>query len=155
MSIWYSSKQYCLTLMKSLFYYSTEAIFPTICAVCNTCQKVSRSILYWWFFWRILTVIYVQQSFIIATENDGYVKIMMMTLVLQFQAAWHSMKRDSPLNFKKKIPLHLDHNVWKSLKMHICQNSLFWQYEFFKLCDFEHVNFWMKCGCLPQCELKM
>ena len=101
MSIWYSSKQYCLTLMKSLFYYSTEAIFPTICAVCNTCQKVSRSILYWWFFWRILTVIYVQQSFIIATENDGYVKIMMMTLVLQFQAAWHSMKRDSPLNFKK------------------------------------------------------
>ena len=107
MSIWYSSKQYCLTLMKSLFYYSTEAIFPTICAVCNTCQKVSRSILYWWFFWRILTVIYVQQSFIIATENDGYVKIMMMTLVLQFQAAWHSMKRDSPLNFKKKNPFAL------------------------------------------------
>ena len=38
--------------------------------------------------------------------------------------------------------------VWILLKMR------FRKCEFLELCDLEHVNFWIKCGCLPQCAIE-
>ena len=35
--------------------------------------------------------------------------------------------------------------MWILLKMRFCK------YEFLEICNFEHVNFWIKCWFLPQC----
>ena len=47
----------------------------------------------------------------------------------------------------------LEKNVM--LKVRILLKNVFWKCEFFEICDFEHVNFGIKFGFLPQCVQKL
>ena len=117
--------------------YITEAIFPIICAVCNTCQKLSRSTLYYWWFFRRILGSHLCATIIHNCNGKWWF----------FNSTWHSlvisMKHDSPpssLNFSKKNILVLLYSISNALNLWIFYylRFLFFHVDLSSMQKFDH-----------------